>query len=203
MPNVWAVWAMLMSYVGMDAEGIWASCPRALVAETLGIEERQVRHSVDALKRKRLISVAAGGHNGRASVYRLNIGDVRPDSHPTPKGSAPDANPIEPDAYPTAPNTYPTAPETYPTREVGGGEPLERLEYLPYGKCRVGVRNPPLKKNQNDSSYRNRFDRQGFGPMGDIAPVAPIEPHVLRPLEFRNDEGLLDALSREGGVHVE
>lgn len=157
MPNIWAVWAMLMSYTGTDGTGVWASCPRSKVAEALGIEGRQVRYCVDMLKRKGLISVVAAGHNGRASVYRLNIGDADPNTHPAATETDPTASktdPTGPKTYPTAPETYPTASKTDPTHDADGGTSADAAGNLPYDPRRVGSRNLPLKKNQKGSSLK-------------------------------------------------
>lgn len=74
MPNVWAVLLMLLSYTGEDSGGVWASCPRSMVCDVLGLTQNQVHDAVKALRRKGLIETLRRGGNGRASVYRLGVG---------------------------------------------------------------------------------------------------------------------------------
>lgn len=82
LPNTWAVLLMLTSYIRDEGEAVLVCCSRGVIADALGITERQVTHAVEALKRKGIIETARKGGNGRAAVYRL-VG-VGSDSGPAP-----------------------------------------------------------------------------------------------------------------------
>ena len=90
MPTCWAVLMELFAYAGEDGGGLWASCPRSRVAETLGITEVQVKNAVDRLKRIGIISVRDKGRGGRATVYRVNASP----------GTYPDSVNASPGTYP-------------------------------------------------------------------------------------------------------
>lgn len=90
MPIKWAVMLTIMSYCGEDEEGsIWASCARSTVCSALGITERQARTATSSLVSGGMLSVLESGHNGRATVYRLNLkgypAPIPTTLEPTPK----------------------------------------------------------------------------------------------------------------------
>lgn len=110
MPIKWAVMLAIMSYCGEDEEGtVWASCARSAICGALGITERQARNAASSLVRGGILSVLEPGHNGRATVYRVNL-----KGHPvqTPTTAQPS---------PTTPETTPTTAR--PTPSVGAGTP--------------------------------------------------------------------------------
>lgn len=79
----------LMSFCGTTEGGaIWASCARTTICNLLGISEKQVSNAVASLVRDGIISVMEPGHNGRSTVYRVNIGE----------SAAPEAIPTAPEA---------------------------------------------------------------------------------------------------------
>lgn len=106
----WAVLLSLLAYSGEEEGVMWASCPRAKVCGLLGISERQAGNAAAALVRDGLLSVIEAGHNGRATVYRVNV----PDAVPTSLRAAP----TSPEIAPTTLGAAPTSPDAVPT--VGG-----------------------------------------------------------------------------------
>ena len=81
-----AVLVSLMRFLGHRA-GRRVSMPRTLIAEDTGLTERQVKSAIRSLKRTTvpdpdtgeavsLLEVLAEGHNGTATVYRLNVSNV-------------------------------------------------------------------------------------------------------------------------------
>ena len=101
LPIKWGVLLSLLAYSGEEEGAMWASCPRAKVCGLLGISERQAGNAVAALVRDGLLSVIEAGHNGRATVYRVNVSDAVPTS--------PEIVPTTLDAAPTSPDAVPTA----------------------------------------------------------------------------------------------
>ena len=90
LPNTWAVLLMLTSYIRGDGEAVLVCCSRGVIADALGITERQVTHAVEALKRKGIIETARKGGNGRAAVYRLVGAGSDSRAEPTREGGIPD-----------------------------------------------------------------------------------------------------------------
>lgn len=111
MPLFWAVFLMLFTFIDKeDTQGnIYAHCSRATIAEALHLSTRQVSNAISYLKRLGAIDTESKGHNGRATVYKINIGtylDSVPtdlfanfatylDSVPTNKGTYSDSVPNE------------------------------------------------------------------------------------------------------------
>lgn len=123
MPNVWAVLLMLLSYTGEDSGGVWASCPRSMVCDVLGLTQNQVHDAVKALRRKGLIETLRRGGNGRASVYRLGVGGG---PEPTPTDTAFEISGVGGglEATPTSPHVAAESwwgSRTHPKNGVGGG----------------------------------------------------------------------------------
>ena len=112
MPHKWAVLAYLCRWVsGDESGGVVASCSRAELCDALGISQRQAKNAIDGLKRDGLLRVLCQGHNGRASVYSLNVGSAL-ETYPTSVGS-------DLETYPTSVGS---APETYPTGHEGNSK---------------------------------------------------------------------------------
>lgn len=103
MPNVWAVLLMLLSYTGEDSGGVWASCPRSVVCDVLGLTQNQVHYAVNELRRKGVVETLRRGGNGRSSVYRLNVGGG-PEPTPTDARTALSGVGEGPDSTPTIAN---------------------------------------------------------------------------------------------------
>lgn len=95
MPARWAVLLLLLSWVEHNGKGsVLAHCPRSEVAGVLGIGERAVSDAVRSLKRKGIIEVCEGGHNGRSTTYRLRVGTA-PGDHPTRVDTTPEDVPTK------------------------------------------------------------------------------------------------------------
>lgn len=170
MPIKWAVMLAIMSYCGKDEEGtVWASCARSAICGTLGITEQQERNAATSLIRSGVLSVLEPGHNGRATVYRVNM-----KGHPTP-------SPTTAQPSPTAPETTPTTAE--PTPSAGAGTPEGERgvprgnPFSSVGACPEATPNRTLEEGSywGPSSEGNALDAFGSaegpheGPRGDGA----------------------------------
>ena len=92
MPIKWAVWLFLHSYCGADDGAVWVSCSRSEICSGLDLKESQVRTAVSSLIDDGMLSVLEPGHNGRATVYCVNVA-----------GKCPEATPTTPEPTPTTP----------------------------------------------------------------------------------------------------
>lgn len=75
----WRVLCWLFGHQQFDPYGnATASCPRAEMAEELGLTERQVSDAAGRLVAKKVLSVKCPGHNGHTTDYNVLPG------HPWP-----------------------------------------------------------------------------------------------------------------------
>lgn len=177
MPHKWAVLAYLCRWVsGDESGGVVASCSRAELCDALGISQRQAKNAIDGLKRDGLLRVLCQGHNGRASVYSLNVGSAL-ETYPTSVGSA---------------------PETYPTGHEGQAKVKGRVQKPTLQARRVGSRNLP-HKNSKKSSYDSSSlvgGREGFN---EPSHLGFFEGSVFLPVEQEPGRSLTSLFETEGG----
>ena len=170
MPIKWAVMLAIMSYCGKDEEGaVWASCARSAICGTLGITEQQERNAATSLIRSGVLSVLEPGHNGRATVYRVNM-----KGRPTPSPTTAQPSPTAPETTPTTAGPTPSAETGTPGGERGvpRGNPFSSV-----GACPEATPNRTLEEGsyRGPSSEGNALDAFGSaegpheGPRGDGA----------------------------------
>lgn len=75
MPHKWAVLMYLCRFLSEQKDGtMFVSFPRAKMCSDLGLSDNQARGAVRELRRSGMLDVAAPGHKGRSTVYRLCVG---------------------------------------------------------------------------------------------------------------------------------
>lgn len=181
MPSCWAVLLMLFTYAGEDGGGLWASCPRSRIAETLGVTEDQVKSAVGLLKKKGVVTVAESGHNGRAGVYRVHAAGCH-------VGSGPGHYPTGVGCYP---GTYPTdlgsGAGPYPTERAAEAESRVVPSNRPYSPVGSGP-GPYPKRTSKEVLYRDASSRGHGDPAPcdggalDAPPARYPKPRVLFPV---------------------
>lgn len=96
MPIRWGVLFYLQRFSNEDGNGnLLVCCARSNICDGLGITEKQARAAVSSLIRDGILSVAERGHNGRATVYRVDAVGVCPEATPTSVGVCSGAIPTE------------------------------------------------------------------------------------------------------------
>lgn len=183
LPNTWAVFLMLLSYIDReDEEGnIYAHCSRSAICDALELDPKQVSNVVSYLTRKELLSVVKRGHNGRATVYKFNVGTYS-------------------ESVPTGVGTY---SESVPTRAKAAISPAPDSKVLTQNQYlqRVGTYSEPVPEEllQNSSSKNSSLDSEDSQQVGQfpygIDPSTLPEKRFLEPLSAEE----LASLKRSNG----
>ena len=161
MPIKWAVWLFLHSYCGAGDGAVWVSCARSEICSGLDLKESQVRTAVSSLIDDGILSVLEPGHNGRATVYCVNVAGKCPEPTPTMPEPTPTtlkgcltATPTAAQAIPLALEATPTVPQAASTTEA---DPTEdgrgRSRKRPYDAVGVGPEAAP-NRTFTEGSYR-------------------------------------------------
>lgn len=202
MPIKWAVMLTILKFCGSDEDGnVWTSCARSEVCSILGITKEQARTAVSTLIKQGVITVLEPGHNGRATVYRLNMERY--------------VNPS-----PTAPQPTPTIPESTPTdSHHPSQDERDGSKAHPYVNVGVGLQPTPNRIFEEDScrypsSVDSPSDRDSEGESEDAYAPAAFDcldweeelpggqvsetPYFsdVKPLDLRSGEGMLDSARR-------
>ncbi len=182
MPHKWAVLMYLCRFLSEQKDGtMFVSFPRAKMCSDLGLSDNQARGAVRELRRSGMLDVAAPGHKGRSTVYRLCVGS-RPEPTLIAEGARQEPRPT---TEGSRPGPYPTeSAETCENIGAGCNQPLQA--------SRDTVRTHP-QKNSKKSSYSGS-SLAGEGP----GPKRP-EPRVLKAAKLGPDDSLLDLLGGKVG----
>lgn len=196
MPIKWAVMLAIMSYCGKDEEGtVWASCARSAICGALGITERQARNAASSLIRGGILSVLEPGHNGRATVYRVNL-----KGHPVQTPTTAQPSPTTPETTPTTAGPTPSVGAGTPGGERGvpGNNPFSTV-----GACPEATPNRTLVEGsyRGPSSEGNALDASGSAPSLHEGPRGDGAGYItnLRPLSA----GELSRTFPQGGDSIE